>query len=133
MKVRKKCLMILLSMFCVLLMLACNGCKESEEPTVTAPKAGQATAGTIELCTMCGQIKGSEMCCKPGQEKCAGCGLTKDSIGCCKIPKDAQTAAICTKCGQMAGSESCCKPDQPKCEKCGLVKGSPGCCKLPAI
>lgn len=127
MKVSKKCLMIVLAVALVGVFLYVNGCKKQE---TASSKAGQAIAGSIELCTKCGQIKGSELCCKPGQTKCPGCGLVKGSPGCCKIPKGAKTAAICTGCGQIKGSALCCKPDQPKCPKCGLVKGSPGCCKI---
>ena len=105
--------------------LAGYGCKKSE-PTAAA-------ADAVDLCIKCGQIEGSDVCCKPGQPMCDKCGLVKGSPGCCNIPKGATEAAICTKCGQIKGTELCCKPDQPTCDKCGLVKGSPGCCKLPAI
>ena len=100
------------------------GCKKSGEGTAMA-------AETVELCTACGQIKGGDLCCKPGQDKCADCGLVKGSPGCCAIPEGAEKAAICTKCGQIAGTELCCKPGQTKCSMCGLVEGSPGCCKIP--
>jgi len=128
MNIRKKHLMILASVAVLVVFLGVNGCKKSDN---AGAKSGAAYAASIELCTGCGQIKGSEMCCKPDQTMCDGCGLVKGSPGCCKIPKDAETAAICTGCGQIKGSELCCKPDQVKCESCGLVKGSPGCCKLP--
>ena len=100
------------------------GCKKSGQGTAMA-------AETVELCTACGQIKDSEVCCKPDQPKCDGCSLVKGSPGCCNIPKNAKTAAICTKCGQIAGTDLCCKPDQTTCTSCNLVKGSPGCCKIP--
>ena len=130
MKETKKCLMILLAAALVSAVVVGYGCKESEEPA-PRPKAGQASAATIELCTSCGQIKGSESCCKPDQPKCEMCGLAKGSPGCCKIPEGIEKAEICPKCGQIAGTDLCCKPEQPKCEKCGLVKGSPGCCLIP--
>jgi hypothetical protein len=128
MNIKKKHLMILASIAVFVVFLGVNGCKKSDN---AGAKSGAVYAASVELCTDCGQIKGSEMCCKPDQTMCEGCGLVKGSPGCCKIPKDAETAAICTDCGQIKGSESCCKPDQVKCESCGLVKGSPGCCKLP--
>ena len=128
MKVNKKCLMIVLAVALVAVVLCANGCKKRE---TASSKAGQAIAASVELCTMCGQIKGSELCCKPNQTICPSCGLVKGSPGCCKIPEGAKTAAICTKCGQIKGTALCCKPNQPKCPKCGLVKGSPGCCKIP--
>ena len=102
-----------------------HGCKKSNDG------ASNNKSDSIALCVNCGQIKGSELCCKPNQTKCGSCGLTKGSPGCCKIPKDATTAVLCSHCGQIKGSELCCKPNQPKCAKCDLVKGSPGCCKIP--
>jgi hypothetical protein len=122
MKVNKKCLMIVMATALAAVLLCVDGCK----------KSGRAEAAkTVELCTHCGQIKGGDLCCKPGQATCASCGLVKGSPGCCNIPKGAKTAAICAKCGQIKGAELCCKPNQPKCTKCSLVKGSPGCCKIP--
>jgi len=126
MNASKKYLMIVLAVASVGVVLAVNGCKKSGESTAHA-------AETVELCTDCGQIKGSELCCKPGQDTCAGCGLAKGSPGCCNIPEGTETAAICTGCGQIKGSELCCKPNQPTCPECGLVKGSPGCCKIPEM
>ncbi len=100
------------------------GCKKSGEGIAKA-------AETVELCLKCGQIKGSDLCCKPGQVTCSSCSLVKGSPGCCKIPKGAKSAALCAKCGQIKGSELCCKPGQVTCPSCGLVKDSPGCCKIP--
>ena len=120
-----KCLVILMVIAVTVASLDLCGCKKSsEEETVVE---------SLQLCTDCGHIKGSDLCCQPDQPKCQSCGLVKGSPGCCKIPKDAETAAICTKCGQIKGSDLCCKPDQTKCPMCGLVKDSPGCCKLPKI
>lgn len=129
MKNSKKLLMV---MFVIVLVtiLCTNGCKKREAAN---SKVEQTIAANIELCTNCGQIKGSDLCCKPGQAKCSDCGLVKGSLGCCKIPKDAKTAVICAKCGQIKGTKLCCKPGQSKCSKCGLIKGSPGCCKIPKI
>ena len=110
---------LLLSLFAVAgLLSVVSGCEKKSEPQKTpAGGMGTAQAATIELCTHCGQIKGSPDCCKPGAEKCAKCGLAKGSPGCCKIPKDAAKVELCTKCGQIAGSEECCKPGAVKCEK----------------
>jgi len=58
--------------FCVI------GCEKKEGPSAT----GQAA-----LCTGCGQVKGTELCCKPDAVKCDKCGLAKGSPGCCKMPK----------------------------------------------
>jgi hypothetical protein len=40
----------------------------------------------VAVCTLCGQIAGSDLCCKPDQVKCEKCGLTEGSPGCCKLP-----------------------------------------------
>jgi len=44
------------------------------------------------LCTFCGQVKGSDKCCKEGAEKCSKCGLDKGSPGCCRIKKETMSA-----------------------------------------
>jgi hypothetical protein len=128
MKVGKKHLLILSVAAVVVAFLTIHGCKKSDS---AGAKSGAAYAASVDLCTYCGQIKGSESCCKPDQPKCDGCGLVKGSPGCCNIPEGAEKVALCTKCGQIKGTELCCKPDQAKCTGCGLVKGSPGCCKIP--
>ena len=109
------------------------GCSQDSQPGRTqATKPGEGTVAQVALCTDCGQIKGSALCCQAGQETCAKCGLVKGSPGCCKITKgSSEPVFLCTKCGFIKGSPECCKPGQPTCEKCGLVKGSPGCCKIP--
>ncbi|MGB2807918.1 MAG: hypothetical protein WBC22_09265 [Sedimentisphaerales bacterium] len=128
MKLNRKCMMMVMGAALVGLLLSGSGCKESdEESSVGTARA----ADSVALCVKCGQIKGSDLCCKPDQATCAGCGLVKDSPGCCNIPKGATEAAICAKCGQIKGSELCCKPNQTICAMCGLVKDSPGCCKIP--
>ena len=114
----------------VVFCLAFGGC--SERPT-TAPKS--STEDTlVEVCSKCGEIKGSDECCKlEGKTLCPKCGLIKGSPGCCKLPKDKSTPVyICPKCGEIKGSDECCKLEgKTICPKCGLIKGSPGCCKLP--
>ena len=94
------------------------GCDKSPTPTPTAKT----------LCGGCGQIKGSDVCCKEGADKCTKCELAKGAPGCCKITKGTD-AALCAKCGQIKGTDVCCKADADKCGKCNLAKGSPGCCK----
>jgi len=89
----------------------------------------------LVVCSKCGEIKGSILCCKPGATKCLTCGLNKGSIGCCKNLKpagDSQDVVICAKCGEIKGSAICCKPGVEKCSKCNLNKGAPGCCKIGA-
>ncbi len=79
------------------------------------------------LCLKCGEIAGSENCCKEGIEKCSVCGLNMDSPGCCSIPEGVTEAKICNKCGEIIGTENCCKEGVEKCEACGKHKGSIGC------
>ena len=115
--------------------VCCPGCKATitKDPAtyLAKIKANGETAERlpVTLCGACGQIKGSDACCKPGAVTC-GCGLAKGSPGCCKVPKG-KDAALCLKCGQVKATASCCKPDAAACAKCGLAKGSPGCCNLP--
>ncbi len=66
------------------------------------------TAKTKTLCGGCGQIKGTELCCKEGVPKCDKCELAKGSPGCCKITKGTE-AVLCGCCGEIKGSEACCK------------------------
>lgn len=62
--------------------LALAGCQaSSKSDTTVAP-------GTVGLCTQCGQIEGSDQCCRPGAATCPKCGLHKGSPGCCKMPLD---------------------------------------------
>ena len=88
---------LLLSAFAVVgLGLYVGGCSK-DSPT------GSAKAATTELCVKCGQIKGSETCCKADAEKCDKCELAKGAPGCCVIPKGAEKIELCNKCGQVAG------------------------------
>lgn len=48
--------------------------------------AGEKCA-TAALCPKCGQIKGSDVCCKADAPKCDQCGMAKGSPGCCAIHK----------------------------------------------
>ena len=86
--------------------------------------------GVCVLCCKCGQIKGSELCCKAGAEKCSKCGMHKGSPGCCRLGGAKKDVRLCTYCGQIKGSDKCCKKGTVKCKKCGLDKGSPGCCRI---
>ena len=108
--------------------LAAAGCQEAKvESAAMKPPYADAT-----LCGKCGQVKGSALCCKPGQTMCEKCGLVKDSPGCCRIKKG-DDVTLCGKCGEVKGSEKCCKPGAEKCPMCGLDKGSPGCCRINKI
>lgn len=125
MSTSKKYIGIAVAIALIGLVLVGYGCRKA------GSEAEKTAADSIQLCIQCGQIKGSALCCKPGQTMCSSCGLVKGSPGCCKIPKGAKTAVICADCGQIKGGVLCCQPNQTKCPKCGLVKGSPGCCLIP--
>jgi hypothetical protein len=127
MKANKNYLMIAAAAVSIGMFLFINGCEKSSN------ELGKAASESVRLCSHCGHIKSSTLCCQPNLPKCLKCGLAKGSPGCCNIPKDAKAPAICTNCGQMKGGKLCCKANQPKCSMCGLVKDSPGCCKLPKI
>ncbi len=45
-------------------------------------KKDAAEKVATETCPKCGELAGSEKCCKDGAEICAGCGLHKGSPGC---------------------------------------------------
>lgn len=114
----------------LLIVVAATAVLGCEAKSKTATES-TVSPGAVALCINCGQIKGSDLCCKPGQTPCPKCGLVKGSPGCCQIAKGSdEPVAICAKCGQIKGSDTCCKPGQTLCAKCGLVEGSPGCCKL---
>jgi hypothetical protein len=53
MKARKKCLVIAMAVILAGVGLYVNGCKKSKA----------AFAESVALCTDCGQIKGSDLCC----------------------------------------------------------------------
>lgn len=87
--------------------------------------AKKAAAKAITLCGRCGEIKGSDKCCKAGATRCK-CGMIKGSPGCCKMPKGGKDVVLCSKCGEIKGSDKCCAAGAKKC-KCGSIAGSPGC------
>lgn len=41
----------------------------------------------IVICPGCGEVKGSDNCCKPGAKKCPKCSLNNGAPGCCKIDR----------------------------------------------
>ncbi|MBC8372708.1 MAG: hypothetical protein H8E53_03870, partial [Planctomycetes bacterium] len=50
-----------------------------------SPRCCKITKGKdAALCAKCGQVKGTDVCCKAGTDKCGKCGLAKGSPGCCK-------------------------------------------------
>ncbi len=103
-----------------------NGAAEGTLPTDAVASAG---VSDVTLCGACGQIKGSEVCCKADAEKCDHCRLAKDSVGCCKMEAGTDVV-VCAKCGESKGSENCCAEGKEACAECGLHKGSLGCCKI---
>ena len=110
-----------------LLVAGISGCKSSGE--TESQHKGPAK---VLLCSDCGQIKGSDLCCKEGQRTCSKCDLAKGSPGCCVFHKgERDDVELCTHCGFIKGFEQCCSgEEQTACSKCGLIKGSPGCCRI---
>lgn len=113
-----------------------EGSTDSNATTSAAPATAPAADAAAETkpvaiyCGKCGEVKGSDTCCKDG-EKCDKCAFHKGSALCCKhLPEDVAGKDICSGCGQTADAEHKCDPNAEKCEKCGLDKGSPACCKL---
>jgi len=51
----------------------------------TSKEAPAKAAAGITLCGKCGQVKGSDVCCKADAEICEKCGLVVGSPGCCRI------------------------------------------------
>ncbi|MFH1037639.1 MAG: hypothetical protein V1789_03085 [PVC group bacterium] len=49
------------------------------------PAVAAAAVDMKALCSKCGQVKGTELCCRAGAEKCPHCGLDMGSPGCCRL------------------------------------------------
>jgi hypothetical protein len=121
--------------FVAALVLGCGG-DQPQQPA--QPQAGQnnppaatqtSHTGHYHICVKCGQIEGTEVCCKTeGVESCPMCQRHKGSPGCCK-DLEGEHIEVCLKCGQIEGTADCCKEGAEACEKCGWVKGSALCCK----
>ena len=125
-------LLLIIGLLATGLVAGCKPALDSKAPSKVTKASEDSEANVVAICSKCGQIEGSDLCCKPGQELCPMCGLVKDSPGCCLLPKGADPdVKLCTKCGFIKGSTDCCKTTgKQKCPSCGLVKGSPGCCKI---
>ena len=122
---------ILLIVACTLVPLAMllASCEKKESSPTKTTQAGQKAP--VTLCAHCGEIKGSEKCCRADAVKCTACGLNKGASACCKnIDFSQGSVQLCPKCGQGKGSEKCCAADAAKCPACGLNKGAPGCCSM---
>jgi hypothetical protein len=63
-----------------LMVLAVAAVSFAQTPTTNSDAAKAAEKAV--LCKKCGEVKGSEKCCKPDTEKCSVCGLNKGSPGC---------------------------------------------------
>jgi hypothetical protein len=88
----------------------------------------------VTVCGKCGEVKGSEKCCKEGIALCPKCDLHRGSVLCCSPAINGRRDVIlCAKCGELAFTEKCCQEGAAECPKCGLHKGSPGCCKIEKV
>ena len=104
----------------VVIVFAVTGCNNSNKE---AHKHVHVD-GDIVLCGKCGDVKGTDTCCK-SDVRC-GCGFIKGTAACCKTEHTGEDMTLCG-CGQVKGTDLCCT-DQEKCSKCDKHKGSPGCC-----
>ena len=91
----------------------------------------------LVLCK-CGEIKGSENCCKSGLPIDKETGfhensmrhriimttqgeLTKEELDCLYSQKN---ITLCKNCGHIKGTSRCCKHSAPKCKECGFDTNS---------
>ena len=91
----------------------------------------------LVLCK-CGEIKGSENCCKSGLPINDETGfhedsmrqriimttqgeLTKEELDCLYSQK---SITLCKNCGHIRGTNRCCKHSAPRCKKCGFDTNS---------
>ena len=103
-------LLLIVGLLAAGLVAGCEPVSDSKIPSKMIRVSEDSEANVAAICINCGQIKGSDLCCKPGQELCMMCGLVKGSPGCCLLPKGADTdVQLCTKCGFIKGSTDCCK------------------------
>jgi YHS domain-containing protein len=92
----------------------CEGCleeikKNPEKYLQKIEENGEMAADApVVVCGKCGEMKGSEECCREGAKKCPECGLIKGSPGCCKLPGKGKDAVICGGCGKIEGSDESC-------------------------
>lgn len=66
----------------------CKSASDTEAPpkaTAVAETAETGGADVVVICAKCGQVKGSDLCCKPDQKLCESSGLVEGSPGGCKI------------------------------------------------
>lgn len=89
---------------------------------------GVTPAAHYHVCTKCGEVEGTAVCCVEGVEKCSHCKLDAGSPGCCNADVRAgKEVDLCVKCGVIAAAAHKCDVTD-KCAACGLQKGSALCC-----
>ncbi len=81
---KTKKLVLVLAMATAGMIFLAGGCKKTEPGGGIGISEAKAA---VALCLKCGEIKGSDVCCKEGAAKCDKCQLAKGSPGCCKLPK----------------------------------------------
>ena len=74
---------VVVAMF-VGLVFTASGCCAFKKGGCGRRRGECKTLAAQTLCKGCGQVKGSDECCKAGAVKCTECGLDKGSPGCCK-------------------------------------------------
>jgi len=104
------------------------GVGKSKKAAATCTKA-QKQACVVDVCTSCGEVKGSAKCCKADAKKCKDCGLNKKSPSCCKLGA-AKAQKACGTCPKTAKAKAACsaknKADCGTCPK--AAKATKSCC-----
>lgn len=115
------------------------GCASTIPPYTPPPTelAALKEKKPLVLCK-CGEIKGSQNCCRSGLPLDRENGfidnsmrdriiettqgeLTQEELDCLYSQKDVR---VCKDCGHIKGTNRCCKHSAPKCEKCGYDTNS---------
>ena len=81
---KTKSLLLVMAVTMVGMILLAGGCKKEEPKTIADAVKAVESKVDESLCTKCGQIKGTDLCCRADAVKCDKCGKDKGSLGCCK-------------------------------------------------
>lgn len=123
-----KSLSLSFGLLCTLALLAGCGDKSKTDAVDNGGNGGVTPAAHHHVCTKCGEVEGTAICCVEGVTKCSHCKLDAGSPGCCNADVVAgKEVHVCGKCGDIAAASHKCNVTD-KCAACGLQKGSALCC-----